>query len=231
MKKRRVIIVLIVIAVLLIIVFINILIKPRQATYTKDEKDVKDLYAYMYKSRIDSLQSLDPLVRARTAVELGNIGKNAEIAIPYLVKMLNDDVLLELRRFDGEKLYQYTSPGKEAAIALGKIGGSAIDSLINALKSKPTEIRVNAINGLCESQDSCAVEPLISLLKDDNYYIRRVAISALGKIADKRVIDPLVNTMLSDTSEINRVEATQVLEKLRGQEFVQNIKEWWNKKK
>jgi len=82
-------------------------------------------------TQVELLYSSDPLVRGKAAVELGKIGADAAGAMPFLLDMLGDTHPLVWRTTQyffviGET---ETSPGREAAAALGKIGEPAISLL------------------------------------------------------------------------------------------------------
>lgn len=80
----------------------------------------------------------------------------------------------------------------EARKALVKIGKSAVDSLIIALKDKNSNVRKDVVAILGEIGDSRAVATLIATLKDESPDVREGAALALGKIKDSRAVEPLI---------------------------------------
>jgi hypothetical protein len=82
--------------------------------------------------------------RAQAANKLGNMGAKAAPAVPLLIGMLGDSAGIELKTDPEAKIVQNTSPGIEAAVALGKIGDPALDPLIAALKDKNPHFRILA---------------------------------------------------------------------------------------
>jgi len=194
MEKRRIIIILLIFTAL-VIMAITVVV-PMQ----KNKFDIKNA--------IDRLHSSDPMVRARSASKLGISDPQAKSAIPYLVKMLDDNTPLEWKVYKGRDLLRVeaTTPGREAAKALGKICGPAIDSLINALKSESWSIRENATYGLVNSNDNRVVELLISNLKDDDYDTREIAIITLGKLKNKRAVEPLIAALMNQEYYGNKMK-------------------------
>ena len=121
---------------------------------------------------------------------------------------------------------------KEAAFVLGKITDSqspiytiknenteledtsnkslnnfTVEELINSLKDKDWNIRMNAAKTLVETGES-AVEKLIDSLKDKNWQVRWYITEILGEIGDVRGIKPLIK-LLND--ENNGVQSNSVI--------------------
>ena len=84
-------------------------------------------------------------------MSLGEIGAKAAAAIPFLSGLLDDNDLV-FAKYVKDLGYEVTTPGKEAALALAKIGNAklAVESLITALEHKDKIVRMNASNGLKE---------------------------------------------------------------------------------
>ncbi len=81
---------------------------------------------------------------------------------------------------------------KEAAEALAKIGPSAVEPLIAALRDRDEDVRQWAAGALGKIGDARAVEPLSAALKDTVAGVREWAAWALGKIGDARAVEPLI---------------------------------------
>lgn len=77
------------------------------------------------------------------------------------------------------------------ACALGRIGASAVEPLLSALKDDDWHIRVAAATALGRIGDSRAVEPLIGALKDPEGHMRQSAAMALGQLGDGCAIEPI----------------------------------------
>jgi HEAT repeat protein len=78
---------------------------------------------------------------------------------------------------------------------LGRIGASAVEPLLSALKDDDWRVRVGAARALGRIGDSRAVEPLLGALKDDDWHIRVAAATALGRIGDSRAVEPLIGAL------------------------------------
>ena len=120
-----------------------------QPTIPKD-KIPSDLAAEV-KAEVEGLYSPEAAKRAQAANKLGDLGEKAAPAIPFLVGMLGDSAGTELKPSPDSKIADNTSPGIEAAVALGKIGDPALDQLIAALKDKNPNVRVLAAVALEEA--------------------------------------------------------------------------------
>lgn len=84
--------------------------------------------------------------------------------------------------------------------ALLKIAKPSYQVLLEALKDGDKDIRLGAIDTLCEialedKLDVNAIKPLIQALKDEDKNVRRLAAQALGAIGDARAIEPLTQTL------------------------------------
>lgn len=143
----------------------------------------------LVKKELERLYSQDPVVRGEAAYALGEMHQEATAAIPFLAAMLHDEAQLvwgnTLSGTGGcEGL---TSPGKEAATALVKMGKPGIQELITVLNDhrKNQFIRANAAQGLGSAKTSQAVKALIAALKDKSMLVRSYAESALTQIAEE----------------------------------------------
>ena len=78
-----------------------------------------------------------------------------------------------------------------------------VDTLIQELKDKDSNVRAYTAKALVGIKDARAVEPLIAALKDDSSYVREYASNALGEIGAPAV-EPLIaalkdkKSMMSD---------------------------------
>jgi HEAT repeat protein len=120
----------------------------------------------------------------------------------------------QIKYLSGKALDLYHKDGqvrKQAAIALGQIGGThAIEALVEAIRD--SWVREAAVVALVKI-GAPAVEALSLSLNDNLSLVRINAAKALGQIKDERAIDPLI-TLLKDTDLGVRIEAAQALEKL-----------------
>jgi hypothetical protein len=117
---------------------------PRENIPSKIPADVRE--------KIDKLYSHDPKERALAAISLGEIGAGATGVIPFLLGLLDDNGYLVSAKYVKDLGYEVTTPGKEAALALAKMGNAkpAVESLITALRHKDKTVRTNASGALKE---------------------------------------------------------------------------------
>ncbi len=118
------------------------------------------------------------------AESLGEMGKAAEPAVPYLVTLL--------QKGNGE-----WSRAK-AAWALGEIGElNSVGVLIEALSDEASSVRVNAVNALRSLHWKAASSVVMKLLEqDEDYLVRAMAALALGEWKELEVA-PLIEKYLS----------------------------------
>lgn len=186
--------------------------------------------------QIEKLRALGPLDRGNGALSLKQMGSRAAPAVPFLTAILGDNRPLELTRdlgTEGKKWATKTTPGELAMEALIAIGDSAIEGLIQALKSENEYVRRHMTLKLCFSSqpvsfDARFVEPMIAALKDKSEFVRSYAADWLGsyvrfhrrkansssdypggKMAS-RFVAPLI-TALNDRSRFVRLSAVDSL--------------------
>jgi HEAT repeat protein len=176
---------------------------------------------------VDRLYSPDPGERAEAACQIGRRHAEAASAIPILLSMLGDDVVVPalecemspwLRRTtaasaDARKWAQ-TSPAQEAAEALGDIGNVAVPGLLQALASNEWKVRAFAAVGLGEVEEiverAQAIEALAGRLSDPHPDVRDRSAWALGEIEHESAVEPLLGA-LQDSEARVRVRAAWAL--------------------
>jgi hypothetical protein len=115
------------------------------------------------RSFVDRLYSADAHARAEAACEIGRRHTDAAAAIPILLSMLSDDIVVAAVRCEmgpwalnnpatGHSEWSQTSPAKEAAEALGDIGEAAVPGLLTALGHADWKTRKFAAYGLGEAE-------------------------------------------------------------------------------
>jgi HEAT repeat protein len=112
--------------------------------------------------------------------------------------------------------------GYDAAKALGKMGISAVDPLIAALRDSEWVVRRNAAKALGAIGDSKAVDPLVTALKDSHDSVRLEAAEALGAIGDPRASWPLM-AALKDSNKYMRKTAILALGKIKDPRSVESL--------
>ena len=130
------------------------------------------------------LSSEDVVARTRAACELRDIGSEAAPALNKLVALLADDAPVP-PTVCGERQYRGpwdkpTTPGKQAAAALTKLGAPAVEPLLRTLKHTAPAARRNAAWALGKIGDDRALDPLLALMKDPDPTVRREAAWAVG---------------------------------------------------
>ncbi len=136
---------------------------------------------------------------------MGQIGSDANLAVPALIIALEDEKL-NVRR--------------AAAEALGQIGSDAqlaVPALITALEDENPNIRTRAVFALGQigSDAQLAVPALITALEDENRSVGHSAAFALGQIGIKeRDVASQISTIFLDESKniCNRYRAFKLLQ-------------------
>ena len=164
------------------------------------------------RSLVDRLYSADPRERAEAACQLGRREAEAAAAIPVLLSMLSDDVIVPalecemspwLRRTiaassDARK-WMETSPAKEAAEALGDIGNAAVPGLLQSLAHNDWKTRKFAAIGLGEVDQITdlvtVIDALAGRLGDGHAEVRDRSAWALGEIEDPSAVEPLLKVL------------------------------------
>ncbi|MCA0458424.1 MAG: HEAT repeat domain-containing protein [Chloroflexi bacterium] len=150
--------------------------------YTADEPHVAE-------ALITCMSDSDRKIRRYAAWGLGHL-KDTH-AIPYLVEALNDPT--EKIRFD-------------AAMALVKIGGEAVDALLEALYTGNARVRSQVVSVLAWLQDDEALDALTDALHDINPQVRGQAALALGWMGKHSAVNALVGA-LYDSEATVRMQA------------------------
>lgn len=176
---------------------------------------------------VKNLQATDPLTRAGAAFQLGLRGREAEAAIPQLIKLLGDDNPVDPRKMEtwrwhfhwrGHKGPQPTSPGFQAAYALGNIGKAAVKPLLAELDNPSWFVRMNVVDALDSIEDPATVKPLMNALKKEkNIDVKIELLSALGDMEDKQALK-LIGSFTTDKVVAVRLEAILALEELESRE-------------
>jgi len=167
---------------------------------------------------VEGLYSSDPRERRASAKNLGDQGARAVPAIPFLAGILQDSVVIS----DRKRRYDTTTPGKEAALALAKIGVPASEFLKSVLNDQNETARQNAVFTLGKMKNIDNVDLLILSLKDISPAVRLNVVKAFGEINDRRVTEPLL-PMLNDPDAGVRKETAMVLGILKDPAAVKDL--------
>ncbi len=116
----------------------------------------------------------NPENRLLAADSLGHMGSSAEVAIPDLIMILDDE---------------HDDVRQHAEKALAQIGGASIPALLNKLNHRDTIIRCSAADalGFMGPRAEAAVPALAVLLSGPDYEVSRHAANALGFIGPASV--------------------------------------------
>ena len=83
----------------------------------------------------------------------------------------------------------------KSAQALGNVGESAVEPLINMINEEEGEIRRYATFALKKIGSPSAVEYFINALQDEDWGVRKVAARSLGELGDKKALEALVKAL------------------------------------
>jgi len=160
------------------------------------------------RKQIEKLHSPNPLERKRAALAIGELSKEAQDAIPFLIGLLGDSSPCP----EPGVIYNHIPFVYETVSwALIQIGSPCVKPLINVLYSSDPLVRANAAYCLGAIGDKRATGPLLKLLNDTDFSVKRQAIRAFSKLKDKRATEHLLNLL---TDEHLRPDVIYVLGKI-----------------
>lgn len=155
------------------------------------------------KEHLETLaRSPEPLQRAHAALLLGEAGKQAEPAVPFLLLALHDP----------DRVVR-----ADAAEALGKIGDpQAVEPLIAIVEDRDEDwgVRAKAAWSLGKLKDRRATKPLVAALADMVSHVRLMAATALGEIGDPASKAALQSTAEHDSDLSVRHAAKEALKRI-----------------
>ena len=147
---------------------------------------------------IRQLGSGDAHERAMAACRLGRIRSTSQVepARAALIGLLGDGTPVESRLCRenwnwNRGRQQESSPGREAAIALERVGSSAVEPVIRVLSDNNAVARENGAFALGLLEDERAIDPLVGVLNDSVAAVRERAAWSLGLIEDPAAIQGL----------------------------------------
>jgi HEAT repeat protein len=158
---------------------------------------------------VERLTAADASARAEAACELGRKGRAAAPAVDALAALLPDGTQvgplecgmspwlrkqLEARPEDWRGFE--TSPGREAARALSRIGRPALATLVATLSAPSPQARAHAAFGVGEMDAkegrAEALGRLLVAVKDDDEHVREAVVHALGEIESAEAVPSLL---------------------------------------
>jgi len=125
------------------------------------------------------LQHADAAQRSQAALQLGTMRESAAVAA--LVDLLCQDEDVHVL--------------EDTTWALVRLGGLAVDSLLQVLAHENAKARHNAVHALGKIGDQRALDGLLAAAHDPAESVRYKAVYALGQLADPRAIHTLVGLL------------------------------------
>jgi HEAT repeat protein len=186
------------------LIVIDLLSAPASGQPQIPKEEIPTNIASDVKEQIEMLYSHNAIERGHAAHCLGRMKEKAVPAIPFLIEILDNETKLQWQKqWEGMKIPgRATSPSREAADALGKIGEPAVEPLIEALKDKDPTVRKRVAEALMKIGDARAVMPLNAALKDEDAGVRTraaIALTMAGHTSEVE-LDPLIDG-LKDENE------------------------------
>jgi HEAT repeat protein len=109
----------------------------------------------------------DPAPEVRQCAALGLAARPDENAIQPLIRALSD---------------KDSMVGNLAANALARIGGAAVDSLIQVVKSAPQTARIQALRALAEIRDHRAIPVMMEVMGEESALLQHWAKEGLERL-------------------------------------------------
>jgi HEAT repeat protein len=147
-------------AVGLLLVLTNLAVASEEPT----KADIPQNLPAELRATIEQTFSPDPEKRAEAATRLGEMGKKAAPAIPFLIRLLGDDASIS------KNDYVYVST--VAGDSLAEIGASAVEPLLQAFGQSSGRKRLAALYILGRLKDRRVIAKFLSLLGDPDEEIR-----------------------------------------------------------
>jgi HEAT repeat protein len=157
------------------------------------------------------LEDEDSYVRRKVARTLGEM--EYDRVVEALIEALRDEDSYVRRsvaealdgigwkpRNDEERVLYYIA--KEDWDECVKMGGVAVEFLIERLKDKDRYVRSSVAWALGKIGDARAVDTLIEALKDEDSYVRASVAWALGEIGDARAVSALIEALKDEDSYV-----------------------------
>jgi HEAT repeat protein len=173
---------------------------------------------------VDRLSAAEPSERAEAACQLGQKGKAAAPVLKPLVALLGDGSrvgpiecgmspwlrkMIEAKPEDWRRFE--TSPGRESAKALARIGQPALAPLLSTLAAEGPVAKANAAYAIGELEPregrAEALARLMLALKDDDAGVREACARALGEIEDPDAVPALLASVRDKVPAVRAASA------------------------
>ncbi len=168
---------------------------------------------------IRGLTSPDAPSRARAAHRLGNSKTPIRESLEPLLALLGDGTPVEISAGWEDEPY-VTSPGREAAFALGELKAMIIELAGRILRSGSEEARTNAARAIGFTELRAAIEPLAEGLNDNSARVRGASAWGMGMIESEAAIQHLSQSIEDSDTEVRAQSAWALgmIESARGVE-------------
>lgn len=174
------------------------------------------------REQIANLASADPVTRAVGACHLALLRRDAAPAVEALVQLLADATPIApvLCRRDTPSATVVngtweTTPGFEAARALGAAGRAGAEALVAAARHVNPDVRRHAVRGLAAVRDSRVEGLLLAAIRDADARIRAEAARGLGRFRGGTVTDALLTALVDASAAVREAAARSLGRTLR----------------
>lgn len=158
---------------------------------------------------LSDLYSKDARTRGLAAQECGKLGPAAAPAIPRLLELLDDNRVFQWGITDEiDHPWLSSTPGRQAAYALARIGEPAVEGLIRTARGRNALGRLGTVVALGIIDDPRGLDVMLAAMKDRNAKVREAAAAALP--FDPRTLQPYIRA-LKDRDANVRLEAARSL--------------------
>lgn len=172
---------------------------------------------------VQALSSEEPALCRAAVRALGWIGASARDAL--LQTMRRADLSARVYAAEALALVQASDAIREliqmiqdeeeetqsvVAQALARLGQTAVDPLIQALKDPDSHVRTGAVHALrvvdavCAAQDPRTVSALLEALQDESPFVRRAVVESLGRIGAPEAVAPLTAALYDPNGGVRR---------------------------
>jgi HEAT repeat protein len=150
------------------------------------------------------LQAPEEDIRLGALTLLGELGRNAEEAVPLIIETLKDPAA-DIRR-----------SAAMALLPMGTTARQAIPALLTALGDPESRVRMSAVSTLGQMKDTAVVPAIAACLKDENEFVRRHVARTLRDMgAMAKEAHPALQAALTDSDPRVREYAAEALELLQ----------------